>query len=100
MAEAPTKYKPSIDDQIAAYCQLADAEANRIEFRVSRGQLRPETAQRQLDVQSATRTTLAFVRKYADGFRAYIEAQRTFEREREAKIAAAQASDDAGRDAA
>lgn len=85
-----TDRKPTIDDQIAAVRHLVDEETNRIEFRISRGKLRADTGNWQLDVLSAACATLAFVRQYADGFRDFIEAQRAFERDRAAELASAQ----------
>ena len=92
--------KPTIDDQIAAVRQLIDAEANRIENRVSRGLMRPDTAQRRLDVLGAAYATIALVRRYRVPFRNLIEAERTFERERAAELEALNSADDAGREAA
>lgn len=100
-ASAPAKRpKPTIDDQTAAIRQLIDAETNRIENRVSRGLMRPETAQWRIDVLGAAYATIALVRRYRAPFRNLIEAERTFERERAAELEAMNAADDAGRDAA
>ncbi len=100
-ANAPaTRTKPTIDDQAAAIRQLIDAEANRIENRVSRGLMRPDTAQRRLDVLGAAYATISLVRRYKAPFRNLIEAERAFERERAAELEAVNGVDDAGREAA
>lgn len=91
--------KPTIDDQIAAVRQLIDAETSRLEFKVSRGQMREDTAQQRLDVLGAAFATLTFVRRYGAAFRSFIEAERTFERERAAELEALNA-ENAGREAA
>lgn len=100
MAEPSTKRKPSIDDQVAAIRQLIDAEANHLEHKVSRGLMREDTAQWRLEVLGAAYATMNCVRRYRAPFRTLIEAEQAFERERAAEIAAAQAEDNAGRDAA
>lgn len=92
--------KPSIDDQAAAIRQLIDAETNRIENRVSRGLMRPDTAQWRVDVLGAAYATISLVRRYRAPFRNLIEAERAFERERAAQLEALNGADDAGRDAA
>lgn len=100
MSEPPKRPKPSIDQQISAVRQLIDAEANRIEFKVSRGQMREDTARQRLDALEAAYATLTFVRRYGAPIRTVIEAERAFERERAAEIEALQAGDYAGREAA
>lgn len=100
MTEAPTKRKPSIDDQVAAIRQLIDAEANRLEHRVSRGLMREDTAQWRLDVLGAAYATMTCVRRYRAPFRTLIEAEQAFERERAAEIAALQTTDITGEEAA
>ncbi|MBS1164912.1 MAG: hypothetical protein H6R00_937 [Proteobacteria bacterium] len=98
---APAKRtKPSIDDQIAAMRQLIDAETTRLEFKVSRGQMRADTAQRRLDVLGAAFATLTFVRRYGAAIRSCVEAERAFERERAAEIEALQSGYEAEREAA
>ena len=100
-APPPTKRpKPSIDDQIAAIRQLIDAETIRLEFKVSRGQMRADTAQRRLDVLGAAFATLTFVRRYGAAIRSCVEAERAFERGRAAEIEALQSGYEAGREAA
>jgi len=98
---APAKRpKPSIDDQVGAIRQLIDAETSRMEFAVSRGRMREDTAQRRLDVLGAAYATLSLVRRYRAPFRNLIEAERSFERERAAEIEAMNSGDDTGREAA
>ena len=92
--------KPSIDDQIAAIRQLIDAETTRLEFKVLRGQMRAETAQRRLDVLGAAFATLTFVRRYGAAIRTCVEAERAFERERAAEIEALQSGYETEREAA
>ena len=92
--------KPSIDDQIAAIRQLIDAETTRLEFRVSLGQMRADTAQRRLDVLGAAFATLTFVRRYGAAIRSCVEAERAFERERATEIEAMQSGYEVGRKAA
>lgn len=100
-ALVPTKRaKPSIDDQIAAIRQLIDAETTRLEFKVSRGLMRADTAQRRLDVLYAAFATLTFVRRYGAAIRSCVEAERAFERERAAEIEALQSYGEAEREAA
>lgn len=100
-ATTPAKRpKPSIDDQISAVRQLIDAETSRLEFKISRGQMREDTAQKRLDVLGAAFATLTFVRRYGAAFRSFIEAERAFEHERAAELDAVNGVDDAGRDAA
>ncbi|WP_370674014.1 hypothetical protein [Pleomorphomonas sp. PLEO] len=92
--------KPSIDDQIAAIRQLIDAETTRLEFKVSRGLMRADTAQRRLDVLGAAFGTLTFVRRYGASIRTCIEAERAFAKERAAEIEALQSGYEAEREAA
>lgn len=92
--------KPSIDDQIAAIRQLIDWETTRLEFKVSRGQMRADTAQRRLDALGAAFATLTFVRRYSSSIRTCIEAERAFARERAAELEALQPSGEAERKAA
>ena len=92
--------KPSIDDQIAAMRQLIDAETIRLEFKVSRGRMRADTAQRRLDALGAAFATLTFVRRYGAAIRTCVEAERAFARERAAELEALQSYGEAERKAA
>ncbi len=97
---AAKRAKPSIDDQIAAIRQLIDAETTRLEFKVSRGQMRADTAQRRLDALGAAFATLTFVRRYGAAIRTCVEAERAFARERAAELEAWQLYGEAEREAA